>query len=284
MNPKEAATAKGDDARSTRRAEANERFVRRIQGDLTRLGHYDGELDGWAGELTVEAWRRAALAAGIDEVDSPGGLGIDRSLRVKADGYITGAFEKTAIVVHHTAGAAAASTVHWWNTDRKRIGTAYVIERDGRIHEVFPPDAYAYHVGPTPLLSEADRLALERESIGIELASEGPLVGDREAPRAFGRPYTGEVHEEAWRGHALWAAYTDEQVAALIDLIRHLLVIHPHIPRTGPLSLPENPDPSMARLIAYEGGVCGHAHLRPDKTDPHPGIDWRGVLEAAFAP
>ncbi len=42
-------------------------------------------------------------------------------------------------MLHHTAGGSARSTFNYWNGNATRIATAYIVERDGTIFEVFDP-------------------------------------------------------------------------------------------------------------------------------------------------
>jgi hypothetical protein len=46
---------------------------------------------------------------------------------------------KTLVVLHHTVGGSALSSIRWWRDDPRVVGTAYVIERDGTIYQTFPP-------------------------------------------------------------------------------------------------------------------------------------------------
>lgn len=105
---------------------------------------------------------------------------VDRSLRLPEAEYFPGREQKSGIAIHHTVGGSAKSTIEWWLADRtnggrpKLTGTAYIIARDGTIHEVFDPTAWAYQFGLTwPV---AARLRFERRFVGIELASAGGLI------------------------------------------------------------------------------------------------------------
>ena len=233
--------------------------------------------DGIVGPIT-----REALAE-----DEPGGGGggeeeagppVDRSLRLDDGQFLDQPFPKSLIVLHHTAGASAASTVRWWNTgDPRRIATAYVIARSGAIHEVFDPRFWAFHLG---LAGSGGRV--DRRSIGIELASEGPLT--REGDRFFafggsnsGTEYTGERVDldEPWREESHFAAYTEEQVTSAIALTDHLCSVFA-LPRKTP-----GDHLSFDRALWDFRGVVGHHHVRPDKTDLHPGFPWHRLVDGA---
>lgn len=231
--------------------------------------------DGEVGPAT-----RPALAEGRARVMafSGGGPAVDRSLRLSpSQVFAEGAGRaKDLIVLHHTVGGSARSTFDWWERgDSARIATAYLLERDGTVHEVFDPRFWAYHLG-----LRGTGGAVDRRSIGIELACEGPLERADEvrvpAPRfeAFGRAFTGEVydHGEPWRGHRYWAAYTPSQVDSVIALVDHLCNVFA-VPRQTPAHHLE-----ASRELWNFRGILGHHQLRADKSDLHPGFPWERLV------
>lgn len=216
---------------------------------------------------------------------------IDLTLRLPQREYFEAQHPKSLIVLHHTVGASARSTFEYWLSSRQRIGTAYIIERDGTVFEVFPPECWAHHIGSIATRSghriPARPHSIDRRSIGIELASEGPLM-ERECVEGSGNPsafyafggkqkFDGLVWRtaEPWRGCEFFASYTEPQFVAAVWLVRDLCErfgIPPVTPR-DPLSC--NP------AFATWKGVLGHAHLRPDKTDPQPQLWDTEFLAAA---
>jgi hypothetical protein len=211
---------------------------------------------------------------------------IDRSLTLPIGEFFETAAPKSGICIHHTVGGSARSTYDWWMKDRspdgtgRRVGTAYLIERDGSIHEVFAPEAWAYQFG---LSWRVDRkLAFEKRFIGIELASVGPLLEkdgaffcfdrvdsktrvDKRTVFDFGKP---------WRGYRYWTRYPTAQVDALIELIDDLCArfgIERRVPSDFLRFYGEE-------LFDFEG-VIGHTMVRVDKTDPNPDIEfWKRVM------
>lgn len=288
-----------------------------LQGQLHRLGYDPGPIDGAFGTKTrraVVAFQRrqeldpdgivgpltarelrGALREFVREGDtSPApvidGRGvavpstgngeaplvIDRSVRLNSGEYYRARHRKDLIVLHHTAGGSARSTVNWWNQSPQRIATAYVIERDGTIHEVFDPEYWAYHLGLS-----GTRGSVDRRSIGIEIACEGGLQGVGDFYYSFDRiipttQFTGPryTHPESWRGYRDYAAYTPEQTASTVALTGHLLERF-DIPRRTPRS-------HLAHSNGHRTyrGVVGHHHLRPDKSDLHPGFAWGDLIRA----
>ena len=80
-------------------------------------------------------------------------LKIDYTLRLPDGQFFPAARKKTGIAIHHTVGGTAGSTVAYWLKDRTRsgklrlVGTAYIIDRDGTVCQVFPPTAWAFQFG-----------------------------------------------------------------------------------------------------------------------------------------
>lgn len=231
--------------------------------------------DGFVGPLTRAALEEAEAREPATEPGLAVGAGpaVDRTLRLSDDQYFQEEHPKDLIVLHHTAGASARSTFNWWQEgDSKRIATAYVVERDGTIFEVFDPRFWAFHLG-----LQGTRGRVDRRSVGIELASEGWLEEGDDGLRAFGRPFEGEVyhHGSEWRGHRHFAAYTDEQVASAIVLVNHLCELF-----AVPRRTPADHEGFDSALFEFQG-IVGHHHVRADKTDLHPGFPWDRLVEEA---
>jgi len=210
---------------------------------------------------------------------------IDRStFRLPTTQYFPQTQAKTAIVLHHTVGGSARSTFNWWHSDReaatgqqRRVGTAYLIERDGRIFEVFPPECWAYHLGLRDM-------AVEQRTIGIELCSEGGLERRADDLWGIGRSL-GAVDRlfeqervyhipQGWRGFQWFDAYEEEQIVAACQLVRWLCERF-NVPAAMPRAT-EWYGPADAKRWSAFAGVIHHALLRPDKSDLHPGFpEWR---------
>lgn len=203
---------------------------------------------------------------------------IDRgTLRMPKTEYVPEAVEKTGIVLHHTVGGSARGSFEWWlqqrnaKGQRERVGTAYIIERDGVIYEVFPPECWAHHLG----IGDA---SFDARTIGIELASEGALVPADDQLLAFYNPKTkrGRTHEDpvvdlgrTWRGYRYFDAYDPAQIISLLALVDWLCDQH-RIPRRCPGDAWE----FRNEWRRFEG-VFSHSHVRPDKSDIHPLGPWR---------
>lgn len=191
-----------------------------------------------------------------------------KQYRLCPDQYFPIRQPKDLIVLHHTVGGSAKSSFEAWQNDPRRIGTAYIVERDGTIYETFPADCWAFHIGV-----KGSR-ALDKRSIGIEIASEGPLTEQNGSFFAFGKPFHRDVydHVEQWRGYRYFAAYTPPAMQAVCELVEHLLSLY-SIPRQTPAD-----HASSADYRDYKG-VLAHSQLRADKSDVHPGFAWAQLIE-----
>jgi len=185
--------------------------------------------------------------------------------------YFKEVFPKRNIVLHHTVSSTARSALTWWGIDRQRIGTAYVIDKDGTIYEAFQPEYWAHHLG----LKTSNNVALNRCSIGIELANEGPLRFDglgyrwNFSPTTKGVPYKGLGYTFAkWRGYECWAEYTEQQYQALNELLPMLLdrfKLEPTI----------CPDLEFNARVADKYSIYAHCNIRRDKSDVSPAFDFQ---------
>ncbi len=155
---------------------------------------------------------------------------IDRSLRLPQSEYFPGAQHKSGIAIHHTVGGSARSTFQWWLHDKGDggrpliVGTAYLIDLDGTVFEVFDPTAWAYQFGLH--WTAAARLKFEQRFIGVELASEGALMErngklycfDRVSPRTLKPKDQAFDCGRVWRGYRWFDRYEDAQLEALARL------------------------------------------------------------------
>jgi len=154
-------------------------------------------------------------------------LDIVRTLRLPDSEFFSGTQRKTGIAIHHTVGGSAEASFRLWRRDQTNggrpnlVGTAYLIDHDGTVFEVFDPAAWAYQFGLrwTP----SARLAFERRFIGIEIASEGALIKHDGQLYCFDRisPRTRKPSDEAfdaerlYRGYRWFDRYEPAQLASL---------------------------------------------------------------------
>jgi N-acetyl-anhydromuramyl-L-alanine amidase AmpD len=185
--------------------------------------------------------------------------------------------KKDLLILHFTAGATARSAVETWKATPEHVATAYVVERDGTIFEVFPPSCWAYHLGIK------GGTAHERRSIGIEIVNVGPLQpasGNAQAlnwwPKEWGQQYcsvddSGKYVECSYRGKRYFAAFPDTQVQTVARLV-HRLCDRFDLPRSLPAA-PRRLECDHTYFDSYKG-IATHANFRPDKWDIGPAFEW----------
>lgn len=207
---------------------------------------------------------------------------------------------KKTIYLHHTAGKYRPDyTIGWWERDKTKSGnvrhvaTAFVIGRkspdgdithDGRVLRAFNEIHWAHHLGT----KRSNNTRLNKESIGIEICSLGPLA----------KSTTGQFHrkgepgyliseeevcilDQPWRGERYFHKYTDRQIAACKQLILTLAYIFD-------IDLPDvNYDPTWFELnseaLAGTSGVWTHSNVRTDKTDCFPQPELIAMLNTLHA-
>ena len=218
---------------------------------------------------------------------------IDYSMRLPDGEFFPAVRKKTGLAIHHTVGGTALSTLNHWLKDRTKagkrimVGTAYIIGRDGTVHQVFEPTAWAFQFGlawpPTW------KLKFEQRFIGIELASEGGLTEFDGRLYCFDRvsPKTLKAHGDAvncgklYRGYRYFDKYEPSQIDSLVQLINHLCDTF-SIERQVPYPLL---DYYGKRLVDFKG-IIGHTMVRQDKTDPVPLVSFwdRIITDCSLAP
>lgn len=185
-----------------------------------------------------------------------------KRIPLAANQYFGNKQKKTHIFLHHTAGGSAASAVNSWASNKERVATAFIIERDGTIYNTFDPSHWAYHLGLRGFKS------LEQASIGIEIVSFGNLK-----PTEHGtlHTWTGrqvsaiDIHNIPYRTYKYWQRYTDQQLSAVKQLVPHLCKLY---------NIPCRVD--LGRFFDYNNpatlppGIWSHSSVRADKVDVFP--------------
>jgi N-acetyl-anhydromuramyl-L-alanine amidase AmpD len=203
-------------------------------------------------------------------------LPVNRTLALPPKDYVAVATPKDLIVLHFTAGQTARSAYETWTQDPRRIATAYIVDRDGTIYEMFDPRYWASHLGIR------GGPVHDRRSIGIEIANVGPLTpsADRRSLNWWtGHPFcaldeTNAYRQQRYRGYEYYAAFPPTQVDAVGALVRHLV---------ERFSIPRQLAPAARRhefdeaFFASFRGIATHANFRKDKYDIGPAFDWEAL-------
>jgi N-acetyl-anhydromuramyl-L-alanine amidase AmpD len=216
-------------------------------------------------------------------------LEIDRkTYRLTPDQYMPEPQKKDMIVLHYTAGASAAGAFASWTTPVKgrqqRVATAYVVDLNGTIYEMFPPRSWAYHLGMNA--PENPNWIHDRRSIGIEIVNPGPLRMDGTDakrlnwyPMNFGARWCGldeknKYVKAPWRGFDYWASFPEDQAAAVRDLVVDLCARFGISTTTPPAAKLEQCDP---KFFGTFKGIASHQNFRADKSDIGPAWDWKAL-------
>lgn len=191
---------------------------------------------------------------------------INRSMRLPADQVYLESWPKRQVYIHHTVGGSAESSFKHWLQQPEKIGTAYIIDRDGTIYEVFPPQFWCHHLG----LKHKRNNELNQRSIGIEIASEGALKMVDGILRAFdGKAIFRDAavdHGEEWRGYRYFDVYEPAQEKSLYKLVKHLCEQY-SVPKK---CIDQKESTTFSEKFFDFNGILGHCQVRQDKTDPHP--------------
>jgi N-acetyl-anhydromuramyl-L-alanine amidase AmpD len=198
--------------------------------------------------------------------------------------YFPDVTRKDLIVLHFTAGTTARSAYETWRQDPQHVATAYIVDVDGTIYEVFPPSMWAHHLG-----IKGTSHVHDRRSIGIEIANVGPLQVAADNPgilnwwprrsknhpefttRYCRRDETDRYMPIDFRGKHHFASFPHMQVDAVAALVHHLCERF-SIPSTLP-PLARRYDCDVNAFATYRG-VCTHANFRQDKWDIGPAFPW----------
>jgi N-acetyl-anhydromuramyl-L-alanine amidase AmpD len=196
-------------------------------------------------------------------------------VRLKDTQYYQEESPKKQIVIHHTvSNGNAKNVIAWWGKTPARIGVAFVIDREGIIHQCFSSKHWAHHLG----IKSAKNKQLNQQSIGIELCAWGSLKRSylKSGIVAQFTSSTGTIVpsnevielEKPFRGSKYYQKYTDKQLKTLQLLLNYLCETY-NIPKTY------NADMWYYSRSAMNGspGIWTHVSYRKDKSDCFPQSD-----------
>lgn len=187
--------------------------------------------------------------------------------------------KKDLIVLHFTAGTTARSAYQTWLNESKPVATAYLVERDGTIYEVFDPSYWAFHLG----VKKGPKGVHDRRSIGIEIANVGPLKASSADPNLLNwwpnkwqtRWCTVDEQDRyvkaSYRGIDYFASFPHAQLDAVAQLVSYLC------DRFGiKKKLPPAARRGQCDLAYFQTfkGIASHQNFRTDKWDIGPAFDW----------
>ena len=188
--------------------------------------------------------------------------------------YLSDEIQKKAIILHHTVSLDAMGAWRWWNSTPERVGTPYIIDRDGTIIETFDPRYNAFHLGVP-----GDHNIMNNLSIGIELVSAGflhkendkfifyPLWPNKFRPTEIPKEDVCELKKE-FRGFKYFHKYTDKQIESLIWLIKKLKGEFPSLVIDNDLN--DFWEYNLNVIKEHIPGIWGHSTVLAEKTDVFP--------------
>ncbi len=187
--------------------------------------------------------------------------------------------KKQSICLHFTVGYIKSDTTALTTKDNY-VSVSYVVDRCGRIYELFPDTMWSYHLGSGTVGGNG---AMSKQTIGIEISNYGPLKssGDNLLIDIYNKEYckkseTEYYYAQNFRGYEYFASMTDVQVNAVAALVKYLGRKH---------DIPMNfkPDDALfasdAEALAFEG-VFYHTNVRKDKFDWPFGPPIKAIISA----
>ena len=185
---------------------------------------------------------------------------------------------KKSICLHFTVGYIKSDTTAL-STKDNCVSVSYVVDRTGRIYEMFPDTEWSYHLGSGAVGGNG---AMSKQSIGIEISNYGPLkLSGENLIDAYKNEYC-KVSETQfydklnYRGYDYFASMTDVQISATAALIKYLGKKH-DIPMNFMPS--DAPFANNAEALAFKG-VFYHTNVRKDKFDWPFGPSLKAVIAA----
>jgi N-acetyl-anhydromuramyl-L-alanine amidase AmpD len=193
-------------------------------------------------------------------------------VRLKESQFYEEEHPKKQIVLHHTVSNGNAKNVmQWWAKTPAKVGTAFIIDREGVIHQCFSSKHWAHHLGT----KSKQNKKLNQESIGIELCSWGSLKRSsiKSGIKATFTSSTGTIVsndevfelEKPFRGSIYYQNYSERQLKSLLILLNYLCETY---------NIPPNYNADMWEYSksAMNGnpGIYSHTSFRKDKSDCFP--------------
>ncbi|TVM02865.1 MAG: hypothetical protein CV087_08145 [Candidatus Brocadia sp. WS118] len=215
----------------------------------------------------------------------------DRKFRLDRSRYFPESQQKQMIVLHFTAGPTAKSAFNTFQGSRSKVATPYILDHDGTIYEIFPPQCWALHLFKHTPGESPDYYQLEKVTVPIEIVNVGPLKPDRNDPNQLNWWLPDPQNKEenfatkwcmisetdryvarSYRGIDYFAAFTDQQYESLKDFI-------PYLCERFDISKQAPSDKLKADIKFFLNfrGIVSHQNFRQDKWDIGPAFDWSRI-------
>lgn len=191
---------------------------------------------------------------------------------------------KKILVLHHTvSGVGVDGDINWWEKTPEKVGTPFIIARDGKIYQTFDEKYWIHHLGIKQWMLDKFKSGVSNDrlnqlSIGIELDSWGGLIlKDGKWLNGAGAEMKKEdivVYDKEFRGFKAFERYSNAQ----IESARRLLIF---LGTKYGIDLNYNDQIFDFNDKALKGfhGVWSHVSYRPDKSDCHPQTELISMLK-----
>ena len=185
---------------------------------------------------------------------------------------------KKSICLHFTVGYIK-SDVSSLSTKDHHVSVSYVVDRSGRIYELFPDTDWSYHLGSNAV---GGNDPMSKQSIGIEISNYGPLtLSGENLIDAYKKVYckTSETEyydKHSYRGYSYYASMTDEQIEAVAALVKYLGKKH-----NIPMNFKSDDEPFARDDKARSfNGIFYHTNVSKDTFDWPFGPSLQAVISA----
>ena len=185
---------------------------------------------------------------------------------------------KKSICLHFTVGHIK-SDISSLSAKGNHVSVSYVVDRSGRIYELFPDTYWSYHLGGNAV---GKNEVMSKQSIGIEISNYGPLtLSGEDLMDAYNKVYcklseTEYYYKHSYKGHDYYATMTDVQTEAVAALVKYLGRKH-NIPMN--FKGDDEPFASANEAVSFNG-VFYHTNVRKDKFDWPFGPALKGIIAA----
>ena len=185
---------------------------------------------------------------------------------------------KKSICLHFTVGHIK-SDISSLSAKGNHVSVSYVVDRSGRIYELFPDTYWSYHLGGNAV---GKNEVMSKQSIGIEISNYGPLtLSGEDLMDAYNKVYcklseTEYYYKHSYKGHDYYATMTDIQTEAVAALVKYLGRKH-NIPMN--FKSDDEPFASANEAVSFNG-VFYHTNVRKDKFDWPFGPALKAVIAA----
>lgn len=197
-------------------------------------------------------------------------------------------FKVNQVVLHHTAGGTAQSTIDYWLSNKERVCTTFIIDRDGSIFQCLPLEkCWGYHLYVGFSGNKIDRnykklsSKYDAQSIGIEICNYGFLTKQGDSfinyvGKTISKDKVTKL-DTPYKEYLYWEKYTDKQIESVEKLLLFLLSEYP-ILKTG-LKTDYSTFGSIDKdALDLKPGIYSHVNFRTDKFDTYPDSDLINML------